>query len=124
LSKQCSGITKDGTRCARSAEGPSGLCWLHDPTRSDERKRTASKAGKAKPNKEVATIKDRLESLADGVLLGTTHRADAAVVSQVWNTYLRAVSVELKVREQIELEARLEELEKLLEAREGARWAT
>jgi hypothetical protein len=117
LAKQCGGITKDGTRCARSVEGPNGLCWLHDPTRSGDRRRAASKAGKSKPNKEVQATKHRLEDLADGVLLGTTDRADAAVVSQIWNTYLRAVSVELKVREQQELVERLEELESMMEQR-------
>lgn len=120
MSKQCGGITRNNARCARSAEGSNGLCWLHDPTRSDERKRAASKGGKARPNKEVQTIKGRLEDLADGVLLGTTDRADAAVVSQIWNTYLRAVSVELKVREQLDLTERLEQLEELLDQRSTA----
>jgi hypothetical protein len=118
LSKQCGGITREGTRCARSVEGPNGLCWLHDPTRSEERRRAASKAGRSKPNREIQGIKARLEDLADGVLLGTTDRGDAAVVAQVWNTYLRAVSVELKVREQEEVLERLEELEATLERRD------
>ena len=39
------------------------------------------------------------------------------------NTYLRAVSVELKVREQLELLERLEALEETLEGRKGSsRW--
>jgi hypothetical protein len=123
LSSRCSGITKGGTRCARSAEGPNGLCWLHDPSRSEERKRAASKAGKGKPNKEVRGIKARLEDLADGVLLGTIDKADAAVVGQIWNTYLRAVSVELKVREQMDLVERLEALEQVAHDRKGgASW--
>jgi len=48
------------------------------------------------------------------VLLGTVDKADAAVVGQIWNTYLRAVSVELKVREQMDFLERLEELEDAL----------
>ncbi len=36
------------------------------------------------------------------------------------NTYIRAVSVELKAKEQQDLEQRLEELEELLEARKGS----
>ena len=114
MSRQCSGITREGARCLRSAEGPNDLCWLHDPSRSEERKRVASKAGRAKPNKEVQSIKARLADLADGVLLGTVDKADAAVVGQIWNTYLRAVSVELKVREQMDFLERLEELEDAL----------
>ena len=119
MSTRCSGITKGGTRCARSAEGPNGLCWLHDPSRSEERKRAASKAGKSKPNKEIQSIKARLEDLADDVLAGKVDKGAAAVAGQLYNTYLRAVSVELKVREQLELIERLEALEQVAHDREG-----
>ena len=47
----------------------------------------------------------------------------AAVASQVLNVYLRAASVELKAREQLELIERLEALEEGLEQRTGGnRW--
>jgi len=48
---------------------------------------------------------------------GQMDRADAAVISQIWGTYLRAVSVELKVQEQRELIERLEELERHLQTK-------
>ena len=44
----------------------------------------------------------------------------AAVASQVLNVYLRAISVELKAREQLELIERLEALEEQLQAKPGA----
>ena len=56
------------------------------------------------------------------VLEGTLDRADAAVVSQIWNVYLSAVRTELKVKEVTELEERLGELEQVLEQRRGSRW--
>jgi len=111
---RCSGSKPDGTACERIVGASQSYCYSHDPTRASERRRAASKAGRARPNKEVQSIKGRLEDLADGVLLGTIDKADAAVVGQIWNTYLRAVSVELKVREQTELIERLEELEDAL----------
>ncbi len=114
MSGRCSGITRSGTRCERSVEGPNGMCWLHDPTRSEERRRAASRAGKAKPNREIAGIKARLSDLAEDVLAGEVDRANAAVAGQLLNTYIRAVSVELKVREQMALIERLEELEILM----------
>jgi hypothetical protein len=51
----------------------------------------------------------------------------AAVASQVLNVYLRAISVELKAREQMELSERLEALEEGLQANAahnngGNRW--
>jgi hypothetical protein len=59
--------------------------------------------------------------LADDVLEGRQDKGVAAVASQIFNVYLRAVSVELKVREQQEITERLEELETLLEQRKGKR---
>jgi hypothetical protein len=115
LGGRCSGITRSGTRCGRSVEGPNGLCWLHDPTRPEERRRAASRAGKAKPSREIADIKARLSDLAEDVIAGDVDRANAAVAGQLLNTYIRAVSVELKVREQQELIERLEELETLVQ---------
>jgi len=81
----------------------------------------ASKAARSKPSRELAGIKQRLWDLANDVLEGRQDRGVAAVASQVLNVYLRAVSVELKVREQQELTERLEELENLLEQRKGER---
>ena len=64
---------------------------------------------------ELHSIRDRLEMLAEDVLAGRVDRGDAAVVGQLYNTLIRAVSVEMKVREITELEQRLEELEALTE---------
>jgi hypothetical protein len=47
-------------------------------------------------------------------------RADAAVISQIWGTYLRAISTEMKQKEQLELVQRLEALEEGLQQTRGA----
>ena len=44
---------------------------------------------------------------------------DAAVISQIWGTYLRAISTEMKLKEQLELQERLETLEEGLEQTRG-----
>ena len=123
MAVRCSGITRQGSRCQRSAEGPNGLCWAHDPTNAEKRRRLASKAGKSKPDRELVGIKQRLSDLADDVLEGRQDKGVAAVASQVLNVYLRAVTVELKVREQQEFIERLETLEERL-GRDGGgrRW--
>lgn len=110
---RCGGSKPGGTPCERIV--PGSFCYSHDPARADERRRAASKAGRSKPNRNVADIKRRLSELADGVLDGSIDKGVGAVVSQVLNVYLRAVSVELKVVEQTELIERLEELEAVLE---------
>jgi len=102
-------------------------CWNHHPEYENARRRRASKGGKrggrGRPQAELATIKDRLSGLADDVLRGRVHRGTAAVASQVLNVYLRAVSVELKAREQLELVERLEALEEAMDdSKGGRRW--
>jgi hypothetical protein len=121
LAVRCSGIKRDGGRCTVSVSGPQEFCHLHDPERAEERKRAASKAGRSKPSRELAGIKRRLSDLAEDVLEGRVEKGMAAVASQVLNVYLRAVSVELKAREQLELIERLENLEAALEQKQGER---
>jgi hypothetical protein len=119
----CSGIRADGGRCQAQAMRNSEWCINHHPDRSEVRRRRASKGGKrggrGRPQAELADIKRRLSELADDVLEGRQDKGVAAVASQVLNVYLRAVSVELKVREQQELIERLEALEEQLEAKAG-----
>jgi hypothetical protein len=121
LAVRCAGTKRDSSPCTATVEPPHRFCWWHDPANADKRRRAASKAGKSKPSRELAGIKQRLSDLADDVLEGRQERAVAAVASQVLNVFLRAVSVELKVREQQEITERLEELETLLEQRREER---
>lgn len=111
---RCNAITIGGNRCKLEATHGS-YCWSHAPEMADERRRKASKGGKAggrgRPGAELGQIKQRLAGLANAVLLGNVDRADAAVAGQLLNVYLRAVKLELDVREQQELVERLEELE-------------
>ncbi len=120
----CSGIKADGGRCRAQAMRNSQWCIGHDPAQAEARRRRASKGGKrggrGRPQAELVNIKARLSDLADDVLEGRQDRADAAVAGQLFNTYLRAVAVELRAREQLELIERLEALEEMLEARQGA----
>jgi hypothetical protein len=121
LTSRCRGTKRDGEPCSLSANGPDGYCWAHSPGNAEKRRRMASRAGKSKPNRELPDIKRRLSDLADDVLKGAVDRANAAVAGQLLNTYIRAVSVELKAKEQLEITERLEELEALLEQRKGDR---
>src|SRR5918995_4399172 len=110
---RCAGIKRNGGRCAAIVDG--SYCYQHDPERAEERRRNASRAARSRPSRELAGIKQRLSDLADDVLKGRQDKGVAAVASQVLNVYLRAVSVELKAREQLELIDRLEVLEEQLE---------
>jgi hypothetical protein len=120
LNSRCRGIKRDGEPCSLSANGPDGYCWAHSPRHAEERRRMASRAGKSKPSQELTGIKQRLWDLADDVLEGRQDKAVAAVASQVLNVYLRAISIEMKLKEHLELVARLEALEEGLEQTRGS----
>jgi hypothetical protein len=122
LTARCSGTKRDGSPCTATVEPPQRFCWWHNPANADKRRRAASKAGKSKPSRELAGIKQRLSDLATDVLEGRQDKGVAAVASQVLNVYLRAVSVELKVQEQRELIERLEALEEQLESKGSRKW--
>ncbi len=68
-------------------------------------------------------IKQRLHTLADEVLEGQVARADAAVVSQIYNVLLRTLETERKIREQEELIERLEGLKQTRKLWEDGAWA-
>jgi hypothetical protein len=114
LTSTCTATKRDGSPCTLPSYGSDGLCWAHDPKNAERRRRGQSRGGKSKPRKELVSIKQRLSNLADDVLEGRQDKGVAAVASQVLNVYLRAVSVELKVNEQLELIERLEALEGVL----------
>jgi hypothetical protein len=96
-------------------------CIGHDPDRAEARRRRASKGGKrggrGRPMSELARLRDRFETLADGVLSGDVPRAEGAVAGQLLNGARACVRDLLTAREQEELVARMEALEEGLERR-------
>lgn len=114
---RCRGTKPDGSPCERIVPASQSYCYSHDPGRKAERRRNATRAGRSKPNREMVEVKSRLRELAEDVLAGRTDRADAAVAGQLLGTFIRAVTAEIKVKEVLELEERLEQLER---AQEGS----
>jgi len=111
----CSGIKADGGRCRAQAITGSQWCFNHHPDYEQQRRQRASRGGKrggrGRPQAELNDVKDRLRAMIEDVRSGAMDRADAAVCGQLYNTLIRAVSVELKAREQDEILARIEALE-------------
>ena len=92
-------------------------CYAHDPHRSHERKRNASRGGRSRGQGELGELKKRIRSLAAEVLDGSADRGRAAVANQLYNTLIRAIEQERKQRELEELAGRLEALEEVLKGR-------
>jgi hypothetical protein len=114
---RCAASKPDGSPCERIVGASQRCCYAHDPARSEERRRNASRGGKSRTNGEIADLKKQLKELAEGVLAGDVGRSEAAVVNQILNTRARLIELERKIREQEELEARLEALEEVLKRR-------
>lgn len=108
---RCSGITRGGDQC--SASVPPGVehCFNHDPRREAERRSNAAKAGRARPNREMADLKADLRAVLEGVRSGEIERGVGAVLFQGYNVLLKAVETERRVKETEELEGRLQQLE-------------
>ena len=114
---QCSGIKRDGGRCTVVVGPGQTHCYQHDPARAQERRRNASKGGRTRGTGEIFDLKKQLKDLAAGILSGEVARGDAIAVNQIFNTRARLIELERKIREQEELEERLEALERVLKVR-------
>ncbi len=114
---QCAGIKRDGGRCAVVVGADRSHCYQHDPDRSDERKRNASRGGKSKGAGELTALKKQARDLAADVLAGGVETSKAAVANQIYNTLIRAVEQERKNLETGELAERLEAMEEVLKGR-------
>jgi hypothetical protein len=120
---KCSATKRDGEPCRMSVEPGVEHCWAHDPANREQRQRITSRAGKSKPNKELLSIKQRLSTLADGVLDGSTDKAVGAVTSQVLNVYLRALEQEPRWKELGAIEERISTLEERTRSQgDNRRW--
>ena len=137
---KCPGITRSGEACRGVVRPGDTYCVAHDPTRAEERKVAASKAGRIKHSQEFREVKAQLRQLANDVLDGKQDKSRASVVAQVLGVWSRVSEAEarlreleesriietnLKVREQMELIGRLEALEEQMatnEKRGGGPW--
>src|ERR671921_1310576 len=107
----CCATKRNGEPCTLPANGKQGLCWAHDPTTAEQRRRRAQRGGGAKANRELPSIKAQLEDLTERVLSGDLETGRAAVANQLVNTRLRAVELERKIREPEDIEERIAALE-------------
>ncbi len=114
---QCPATTRSGASCKGVVRPGVEYCVAHDPARSEERRRNAAKAGRARPKGGAGDVKAWLLRLASDVEEGRLEAKDGSVVSQILNVFLRSVEVERKARESEELEERLEALEAVLKGR-------
>ena len=115
----CRANKRNGSPCTAPATGSNGYCWAHDPANADQRRRIASRGGRGKGGGELAELKKQIKDLAAEVLDGYADRGRAAVANQLYNTLIRAIEQERKIRELDEMAERLEALEEVLKGRKS-----
>src|SRR5829696_2758605 len=114
----CAGTKRNGEGCTATVEPPLRYCWWHDPANAEKRHRAASKGGRGKTSKVTKGLHELLENLANRVIEGTLETSRGAVANQLIGTRIRLLEYERRLKEQEELEARLGELETMLERQE------
>jgi hypothetical protein len=112
LNGQCSYIKASGERCRGAATGQHSLCWAHDPKNAEKRRRTASRGGRGKANREVAALKEEIKILISDVRAGELDRNDAAVMIQGYRALKDYIALERQVRETDELAAEIQDLKR------------
>ena len=97
MSVVCRAIKRDGGACTLPANGPDGYCWAHSPANAGKRRAAASRAGRAKPSREVADLKQEVRGLIAEVRGGEQDRNVAAVAFQGYRVLTGLVELERKV---------------------------
>jgi hypothetical protein len=124
LDGRCSAIKRDGERCKGAATGANDYCWAHDPKNAEQRRKTASRAGRSKASKAIKDLHELLEDLTERVITGELETSRGAVANQLIGTRIRLLEYERRLKEQEELEARIEALEQVQDKQPGGvrRW--
>jgi hypothetical protein len=108
----CRATKANGEPCTLSANGPHGYCWAHAPENADRRRRAASKAARAKGNKELTLLKEEIKTVITDVKRGNLDRNDAGVMIQGYRALKDFIALERQVKETDELAAEIEELKR------------
>jgi hypothetical protein len=113
---RCRATKANGKPCTLPASGSHGLCWAHSPEHAERRSRAASKAARAKGNREVANLKEEIKAVIGDVKAGELDRNDAAVMIQGYRALKDFIELGRRVMETDELAAEIEELKREYDA--------
>lgn len=95
----CSETTKAGEPCKRPAQGHSAYCLGHDPAKTSERRRMASRGGRGKTNPETRAVKKLMDQLTAKALAEEISPAVVHAVVALQNIKLRAIETERRLDE-------------------------
>jgi hypothetical protein len=113
----CLATKRNGEPCTLSATDANGYCWAHSPANAAKRKQIAAKGGRSRrdPGGELVGVKAEIREVIEAVRSEVLERSTGAVVFQGYNTLLKALDTERRIRETEELAREVEEIREVLE---------
>jgi len=108
---QCSATKANGERCTLPAKGSHGLCWTHAPENAGKRRRNASKAARAKADKEIRETKAEIRELVCLVREEDFDVSKANSINRLYQTLLQYIIVERGIYREDDLAQRIRELQ-------------
>jgi hypothetical protein len=107
---QCSFTKPNGKRCKLAAQGQQGVCWNHAPKNAEQRRKQASKAARAKADKEVREVKREIRDLIKAVRDEGLDPTAANAINRLYNTLLAYILAERGIYREEDLAVRIREL--------------
>jgi hypothetical protein len=107
---QCSFTKPNGKRCKLAAQGQQGVCWNHAPKNAEQRRKQASKAARAKADKEVREVKREIRDLIKAVRDEGFDPTAANAINRLYNTLLAYILAERGIYREEDLAVRIREL--------------
>ena len=115
MSALCPATKRNGEPCSLLATDADGLCWAHSPRHADKRKEIAAKGGRSRVGGELVGVKAEIRDVIEAVRSEMLERSTGAVIFQGYNTLLKAVDTERRIRETEELTREIGELREMVE---------
>jgi hypothetical protein len=107
---QCTATKLNGEPCENVAHGPQKLCWSHDPSNAEKRRKQASKAATAKADKEVREVKREIRDLIKAVREDGFDVSRANTANRLYQTLLQYILAERGIYREEDLAVRIREL--------------
>jgi hypothetical protein len=86
------------------------VCWNHDPKNAEQRRKQASKAARAKADKEVREVKREIRDLIKAVRDEGFDPTAANAINRLYNTLLAYILAERGIYREEDLAVRIREL--------------
>jgi hypothetical protein len=108
---KCTGTKPDGTPCERIVKDSQKYCSAHAPENARKRSEVARRAGRAKPSREVKSLKVEVKQIISDVKAQQLRRADATAMLQGYRVLRDYIELERRIKETGDLEMRIAALE-------------